>query len=462
MKKKMNRIINRVENKLLDQNSRKDLKGLSFILAFLIFLLGPWTPGFGQPILTLNDALRIGLENNFDIRIAKNDAEFAKTANTYGMAGFLPNVSASGSRSFQWNDISQKFASGLEVNRPGVATNTTNLGLAANWLFFDGGKMFITKRKQDAQQSAAEIRIQNQVLNFSDTLAASYYQLVLAKLDLEVSKQDAGRTEERLKIASEQFRIGSRPKSDMLTARIDLNNLNNKINNQKQQIEIRKGAFNQLLGRDPEVAFDVVDSVGTVGAYDYSSLKSKVLGQNLQLKYQKQNLEVSKLGVKEIRSRGLPQVSLNTAYNFGRTRSQAGFALYNQSLGPNIGVSASIPIFTGVSVNRLVKLANLDLETRNLQLKLAENRLLSQLWRALKTLEIQLESANIETQNVELAKENNEIMKGRFRLGQSTSLELKDAEFQLSNAESRLLQARFNAKIAENQVLRLAAELKLQ
>ncbi len=414
-----------------------------------------------QPILTLKDALQIGLENNFDIRIAKNDAEFAKAANTYGTAGFLPTVSATGSRNFLWNDISQKFASGLEVNRSGVATNSTNLGVAANWVFFDGGKMFITKKKQDAQQSAADIRIQNQILNFSDTLSAAYYQLVLSRLDLDVSRQDENRTAERLKIASEQFRIGTRPKSDQLIAQIDLNTIRNRIQNQQQQIEIRKGAFNQLLGRDPEVAFEVVDTVGNVNGYDFSQLKTKVLGENLQLKYQRQNLEVTKLGVKEIKSRGLPQVSLNTAYNFGRTRSEAGFALYNQSLGPNIGISAAIPIFTGTSVNRLVKLANLDLETRNLQLKLAESRLLSQLWRALKTLDLHLESAEIEKQNIALATENNQIVQGRFRLGQATSLELKDAEFQLSNAQSRLLQAKFNAKIAENQVLRLSAELKL-
>lgn len=431
------------------------------ISKIIILIIGITSSISAQSTLTLQEALRIGLENNFDIRIAKNDAEFAKAANTYGTAGFLPTVSATGSRNFQWNDISQKFASGLEVNRPGVATNSTNLGVAANWVFFDGGKMFVTKKKQDAQQSAAEIRIQNQILNFSDTLSAAYYQLVLSRLDLEVSRQDENRTAERLKIASEQFRIGTRPKSDQLIAQIDLNTIRNRIQNQQQQIEIRKGAFNQLLGRDPEVAFEVVDTVGNVKGYDFSQLKAKVLGENLQLKYQRQNLEVTKLGIKEIKSRGLPQVSLNTAYNFGRTRSQAGFALYNQSLGPNVGISAAIPIFTGTSVNRLVKLANLDLETRNLQLKLAESRLLSQLWRSLKTLDLHLESAEIEKQNIALATENNQIVQGRFRLGQATSLELKDAEFQLSNAQSRLLQAKFNAKIAENQVLRLSAELKL-
>jgi outer membrane protein len=417
---------------------------------------------FSQDVLTLKEALRIGLENNFDIKIAKNDALLAKESNTFGNAGYLPNASISAGTGFQVNDISQKFASGLEVNRGGVLTRQANASLAANWLFFDGGKMFITKKKQDTQQSAAEIRVQNQVINFSDSLAAAYYQLVLSKLDIQINQQDIERTEERLKIASEQLRVGTRPKSDQILAQIDLNVLKNKLANQKHQIEIRKGGFNQLLGRDPEIEFEVVESEESPQKKDYAQLKAKVIGQNLQLKYQQKNLEVSKLSIKEVKSRALPQIGLNAAYNYGQTNNQAGFALFNRSLGPNVGINITVPLFSGISINKLVSLANLDLETRNLQLKLTENRLLSQLWRSLKNLDIQLESMEFEKQNISLATENNEIVKGRFRLGQATSLELKDAENQLSNAQSRMLQAKFNAKIFENQILRLAGELNLQ
>lgn len=417
---------------------------------------------FAQNILSLKEALKIGLENNFEIRIAKNDAVFAKESNTYGTAGYLPNASLTGGTGFQVNNISQKFASGLEVNRNGVLTRQNTAGLAVNWLFFDGGKMFITKKKQDTQQTAAEIRVQNQVINFSDTLAAAYFQLVLAKLDGKITNQDIARTDERLKIASEQLRVGTRPKSDLILAQIDLNILKNKLASQNHQVEIRKGSFNQLLGRDPEIEFDVLDEVEPTIPQEYSNLKAKVIGQNLQLKFQQKNLEVSKLAIKEVKSRGLPQISLNSAYNFAQTNNQAGFALFNRSLGPNVGLSATVPLFSGVSIRKLVSLANIDLETKNLQVKLAENRLLSQLWRALKNLDIQIESMAFEKQNIDLATENNEIVKGRFRLGQATSLELKEAENQLSNAQSRMLQAKFNAKIFENQVLRLAGELNLQ
>jgi outer membrane protein TolC len=432
-------------------------RDLNFFLFLFISFLSQ-----AQTRLTLNEALQIGLANNFDIRVAKNEAEFARESNTYGAAGYLPTVNATAGRAYQSNNLNQKFSSGLIVKRNGVASNQTNAGIAATWIFYDGGKMFITKTKQNKQQEIAERRIQSQILNFTDTLSTAYWQLVLANQDLQISQQEIGRTEERLKMASEQFRLGTRAKADQILAQIDLNVLKNRINTQRKQIEIRKGAFNSLIGRDPEVEFSVVDSVVPVQPLAFSELKSKVLSQNLQIGIQKENLEVTKLGIREIKSRGLPQIGLNTAFNFARNENKAGFALFNQTLGPTIGLSANVPIFNGVSINRLTKLASIELETRKIQLSLAENRLVTQLWRAVSNLEQHLETIESEKRNIELAKEYNLIVKGRFGFGQATSLELKDAEFQLSQAQTRLIQSQINAKIAEIQALRLTGELKME
>lgn len=426
---------------------------------FLLFCLV--LPLHAQPVLTLKEAIAIGLENNLEVKMVKNELLLAKESNSYGMAGFLPSVNLTAGRTYQWNDISQKFSSGLEVNRSGVSTNNTNAGVGVTWVLFDGGKMFITKKKQDEQETLTDLRLKNQILSLSDSITSAYYQLVSAKLDLGITQSNIDRTEERRKLAEAQFNLGIRSKSDLLQAQIDLNVLKNQWENQKHQMEIRKGAFNQMLGRDPEITFEVEAEVSLSEKQDYSSLKAKVLNDNLQIKVQRKNREISQLGVKEVKSRVLPQISLNTGYNFGRTNSAAGFALYNQSFGPNFGVNVSVPLFSGISVNKLVTLANIDLETKNLQIKMMESRVSLQLWRAIKTLEMHLETIRIETENIRLATENLAIAKGRFELAQATSLEYKDAQVQLSNAESRLMQARFNARITEVQLQRLQGQIPL-
>ena len=428
---------------------------------FLTAFLALTASVFAQPVLSLREALRIGLESNFDIRMAKNDVLMAKESNTPGMAGFLPNVGFAAGSNFQSSNLSQKFSSGLEVNRDGVGSNGINAGLALNWLFFDGGKMFITKKKLSRQLNASEIRLQNQIMAFGDSLSAAYYQVVLGQLDLNILKQTSASVEERLRISSEQNRIGTRPLSDVLQARIDLAQLKNRLLAQEKLIEIRKGAVNQMMGREPDQDFLPSDSVQLPEISLYADYKKKVLEKNLGLKQQRENLEVAKLGIGEIRSRIYPQIGLNMALNYQRTSSQAGFALFNRNIGPFAGISLSMPLYSGISVNRMLRIANKDLETKELQVKLSENRLLFQLWRAVKNQETFMESLDTEKAIQSLAQENLRIVQDRFRIGQANSLELKEAEVQLGNTLTRIEQLRFNARISANQIQRLAAELEI-
>lgn len=430
-------------------------------LPLFLFPLFVWLPAeVNGQTLPLKEAIRLGLENNFDLKVVRTEARLAAEGNTWGIAGFLPNASLTGNRNFQWNNISQRFSNGIEVERDGVASNQANAALGVSWILYDGGRMFIAKDRQNKTQSLADLRVQNQILGFVDSLSAAYLQLVQAAQEITIARQESERTKERLKIATEQLRIGFRPKSDVLLATIDLNTVENRIRNQETQLELRKGIFNQLLGRDPEVPFDVENTIEEVPKAIWQEIKARVQAQNPALQIQNRNLEISRLSIKEIKARAYPQINLNSAYTFGRTQSKAGFALFNQNLGPSIGFSASLPLYTGVSVKKLSQLANTNLEIQQLQTDLFKSRLVLQVWRALKTLEIHQQTADTETKNLQLALENNDIIKERFRLGQSTSLELKDAELQVSGASLRQTQARIQAKLAANQILRLTGELK--
>ncbi len=430
------------------------------VLFFLLFLTA-FRPLFAQPSLHLQDALKLGLEQNFDIRLAKNELELARDGNTIGMAGFLPSASLNLGSTIQSSNLSQKFASGLEVDRRGVGSTGLNGGLSINWLFFDGGKMFITRKKLGRQLTAAEIRLQNQVLSFADSLSAAYYQVVLAGLDLKILQQSKNSVEERLRLAKEQQQIGTRPASDALQARMDLNQLQNRILGKQKNLEVRKGALNLLIGREPDVDFVPLDSVQIPENIPFAQWKGRVLEKNLGLRSQRENLEITRLGIGETRSRLFPQIGLNTALNYQRSSSTAGFALFNRNIGPFAGLSVSLPLYNGVSVKRLLRMANRDLEGKEIQLKLAENRLLFQLWRTVKNLETFLESLETEKSTEKLALENLRIVQERFKMGLVSSLEIREAENQLENCRIRLQQYRYQSRIAGNQLLRLAAELDL-
>ncbi len=75
-----------------------------------------------QDTLSLSDALRMGLESNFSIRIARNDASIAKNNNSLGNAGFLPKIDASGATTQSSMDIKQDLANGTSVESNGYKT----------------------------------------------------------------------------------------------------------------------------------------------------------------------------------------------------------------------------------------------------------------------------------------------------------------------------------------------------
>src|SRR5690606_8455699 len=64
------------------------------------------------PLLTLEEAIAIGLQNNYDIIISKNDVRIASNNNSIIMAGFLPTASLNATQNNSINNTRQEFFNG--------------------------------------------------------------------------------------------------------------------------------------------------------------------------------------------------------------------------------------------------------------------------------------------------------------------------------------------------------------
>ena len=79
------RIIFRIKYNL--QNRKKLI-----CLLFIIFILFDGIKSFALEILTLEDAVNIGLKNNYAIQLSKNELQISKENNTYGNSDMLPSI----------------------------------------------------------------------------------------------------------------------------------------------------------------------------------------------------------------------------------------------------------------------------------------------------------------------------------------------------------------------------------
>jgi outer membrane protein len=184
---------------------------------------------------------------------------------------------------------------------------------------------------------------------------------------------------------------------------------------------------------------------------------------NPDLQIFKKNIDLSRIALREAKAGYYPRVSLISNYNFNRnnnTQNINPFQLpFRQVSGLSGGLTAAIPIFNGFNVTRLVKQSRLTILQQGL---LFDNQVLQVdigVKNAFKDYALQKQNLVLEEDNILLAKENVVIALARFKQGVSTYLELREAQISLNDAYNRLIAARYNAKLAEIELMRLKGEI---
>jgi outer membrane protein len=142
----------------------------NWIITFLIF-----TPVFaGAQVLTLDEAIKIALENNFDVVTASQSKEVARLQNHVGNAGMLPTISVNGNASYGLNALRQEFSSGLSVNNPSVNNRVFGAQAALDWVVFDGLRMFAIKKRLSLQYDIADLTLKDQIINTVTQVIQTY------------------------------------------------------------------------------------------------------------------------------------------------------------------------------------------------------------------------------------------------------------------------------------------------
>jgi len=429
-------------------------KLLRMLFIFLSLLMLSSTNLCAQETLTVEQAIELALKNNYDIQIAKNDADIASRNNSVGNAGMLPKVNATVADNYTLNNLNQKFTNGTEINKNNVTGNNLNAGVALNWTLFDGLKMFATKGKLKRLEQIGELQFKDEMQTVVANVMNAYYDVVRAQQQVKAIEEAIKISEERVKLADMKFQVGTSSKVDLLQAKVDLNEQKSNLLSQKKIIEQRKGDLNNLLARNIETDFSVSDSI------PFAEPKlSTDLDKNFQLQTAMKNVEVAKFEKKEAFSQFLPNLNGNVGYSYNRSNSTAGFSLFNQTYGLNAGFSLNIPLFNGLNTIRQNKIASIQILSSQFNLEKARFQTKLNYYKALKDFANAKEQLKLEQENIQLADENQKIALERFRLTQSTAIELREAQISFVNAQTRLVNARYAAKVAETELLRLQGEL---
>jgi len=430
----------------------KKIIGIVFIS--LIFLNAR-----AQQILTLNEVLKLALENNFSIQVAKNEAEISKNNNYAGAAGMLPTIAASANQDNVVNNTQQKFLNGTENNRDDAKSNQLNTGVELGWTIFDGLKMFATKNKLNQLQEIGELKMKLQIEQVFSKVTRAYFEIVQHKKVLNALQQSVTISSERLKLTNDKFTLGKVSKAEVLKAQVDLNTDKSAYMKQLNSLQNAKINLNQLLARSLIVDFEVAENILINKDLKLAELKNKAKLQNTNLLIIKKNNQISSNTINEIKAERLPTLQFKTGYNFNKQSSEAGFLQSSQTNGFHYGAAINFNLFNGFNTDRRITNAMLNLKSTDITLKDSLQKLDLAVQQTFNNYSLALQLLAIEIENIDLAKNSFELVNEQYKVGVITAIELRDVQQKLLLSETQLSALQLEAKIAEIELQRLCAEI---
>ena len=418
------------------------------------------------PPLALAEAIRIGLENNYDIRVARQDVRIAANNVTRGNAGQLPVVNGNLTRNFNRNNVRQESSARPEASiANGAQSNLLNGNVAATWTVFDGLGMFIAYDRLQALEKSQRQLTRATAEETVATITDAYYVVVRESGKISSIEEALKIGQARIDLTQARVDVGVSAKVEVLTARVDYNADRSVLIQQQEALKTAKINLNNLLGRAPGLDFRPADSIVMATTLTREGVSQAVAQNNPRLLQARLNTEVAAYDRRLVRASRFPQIGLTSGYGYNRNVNGAAFfgsqlvTNTGRTFGLNYGVVAAIPIFDGFNRSRLEQNARIGEETSQLQLSQAQLQLDAEAEQAWARYQNRLQLLKLEETNILLARENVAITLERYRLGLLAPLALREAQRTQLDAEVRLLDIRYQAKQAEIVLRRLSSGL---
>lgn len=416
----------------------------------------------GAAPLTLKECLGLGLENNYDLRIARGRQEIAGNNATLGNAGYLPSADLSAGYSGSLNDMRQEQRTGGVVTKTnGANNNTLNAGVNLNWTLFNGFSVRTTYKRLQELESVGELNTRMAVENYIAGLSTVYYDYIRQLIRLKNMKRTIDLSQERVRIAELSYSLGVFSRQEYQQAKLDLNADESSLIKQYESLHALHTHLNELTGaQEVERAVIPADSmISYAESLERAAIEESMLAQNVYLLAAEKQRDISGLDVKLARSRSYPYLRASGGYGYTQNWYGSGANREQRTMGLNYGLTLGITLFDGMNQRREVRNAAIESRISELSLEQTEQGLRKDLSDAWMAYANNMSLVGLESRNVELAQDNYRITLANYKEGQLSGYELRAAQVTLLNAEERLVTAEYDTKLCEITLFQIAGQI---
>lgn len=426
-----------------------------------LFAIATVAIGSNAQTYTLSQCLKKGLENNYSLRITRNEEQVAHNNATLSNAGYMPTVDlAAGYNGSLDSNISKMRGTGETEGTSNSFGNTVSAGIDINWTIFDGFKTSTTYKQLKEMEKMGEIETRLAIEDFIAGLTAEYYNFLQQRLRLNNYYNAVLLSKERLRIVEERYNIGSFSRLDYQQAKVDFNADSAQYIKQQEVVITSRIALNEMMAIDQ--VYTPITTVETTievdSTLDFTHLWNRMLENNASLLIVDYSNAITRLDYKKVLSRNYPYLKLNAGYDYTFNSYNKGAYIHRNGWGGNASVTIGFNLWDGnrrrEKRNAKIAIENAKLQRDQLVLSLKAD--LGNMWQAYRN---NLQLLNLEKLNVVTARENHDIAKERYMLGDLSGIEMREAQQSLLQAEERLLSVEYDTKICEISLLLISGEI---
>ncbi|MDT0686431.1 TolC family protein [Autumnicola psychrophila] len=435
----------------------------SCIFLLVIALTSQLTAQVRDSVLTKEEVITRALESNYGIKIANNQVEIAENNQSILNSGYLPSLAGVAGANYDLNNRTTEPENGDILEQRGIESNRYNAAVNLNYTLFDGLGRYYNYKSLKEQYNLSQLEARETIENTMLQLLSIYYEVARLTENIQVLEETLQISKERKIRAQYQFDYGQSNNLAVLNARVDVNNDSVILIDTRQQLANSKRDLNVLLNREiSAIGFAVDTTVNFLPGLRLESFIENAEANNVSLLQIERNITISEYDIKISRSRYLPAIGLSGSYGWNRNRS-AATAFFPGSTtitdGLSAGVSLSWDIFNGGQTFVQVQNAKINYENQELLKEQIELEVRRDIANALNNFENKYYIFKIQEENVSTNLDNFERSREEFSLGQITSIEFRQAQINLLNARTSLNLAKYDAKLAELQLLQLTGQL---
>ena len=253
---------------------------------------------YSQEKLTLDQAIAIALEKNYDIQIAENNLEIADNNQDIKNSGFLPTVAVSAGGNYSNNNAFVETQDGIEKSINGIETTTYNASVGVNYVLYNGMNR---KNNFDKLKKAYELANVQKQIGIDNTILEVYnyyYEIAKYTNNLNILKESFEISKNRLERINYQLEFGQKTSLDVLNAQVDVNNDSLNLINGQLAIDNAKRTLNYLLGFPVDQDFIVDDEVEINGLLNLEQISTNMIDNNNSAKQFELNKEIANYDLK--------------------------------------------------------------------------------------------------------------------------------------------------------------------